>query len=61
MVALLLTTTISCSDAFKIINNITRVVGLSESQKTELIKTIQQSIPSCPVKVESNVRSKSNS
>lgn len=61
MVALLLTTTISCSDAFKIIQRIMNVVGLSAYQKTELIQTIRESIPTCPVKVESHERSKPNS
>ena len=49
MVALFLTTTISCSDAVSIINRLTKVVGLTAPQRIEIIQTIQKSIPTCPV------------
>ena len=58
MVALLLTTTISCSDALKVLSRITNVVGLTKQQKIELIQTVQQSIPTCPLKVVPNERPK---
>lgn len=54
MVALLLTTTISCSDAISIINRLTKVVGLTSQQRIEIIQTIRQSIPSCPLIIKSN-------
>lgn len=54
MVALFLTTTISCSDAVSIINRITKVVGLTNQQRIEIILTVQKSIPSCPLIVKSN-------
>jgi len=38
MVALLATTVISCSDAFRIINRIGNVIGLSYQQKIEVVK-----------------------
>jgi hypothetical protein len=60
MVALLLTTTISCSDAFGIVSRVLKVVGLSKQQKIELINTIKDSIPSCPITIEPDDRSKSH-
>jgi hypothetical protein len=53
MVALLLTTTISCSDAISIINRLTKVVGLTNQQRIEIIQTIRKSIPTCPLIVKS--------
>jgi hypothetical protein len=52
MVALFLTTTISCSDAISIIHRITKVVGLTQLQKTEIVQEIRKSIPFCPVIVK---------
>ena len=52
MVALFLTTTISCSDALNIIQRITKVVGLTQLQKTEIVQEIRKSIPFCPVIVK---------
>ena len=49
MVVLLATTIIHCSDAVSIINRVTKVVGLTQQQRIEIIQTIQKSIPSCPV------------
>ena len=54
MVALLLTTTISCTQAMTIIHRITRVVGLTETQKTEIIQEIRKAIPFCPVTITKN-------
>jgi len=58
MVVLLSTTIISCSQALAVINRMTGVVGLSNYQKIEIIKTLRDSIPSCPIKVEIDERSK---
>jgi hypothetical protein len=52
MVALFLTTTISCADAISIIHRITKVVGLTQLQKTEIVQEIRKSIPFCPVIVK---------
>jgi len=49
MVALLLTTTISCADALSLINRLSRVVGLTPIQRTEIIQEIRKVIPLCPV------------
>ena len=51
MAVLLASTIISCSDALSIIHRVTKIVGLTEVQKTEIIQEIRKVIPSCPVKV----------
>ncbi len=51
MVVLLASTIISCSDALSVIQRISKVVGLTEVQRTEIIQEIRKVIPSCPVKV----------
>jgi hypothetical protein len=56
MVDLFAATIISCSDAVKIVNRISNVIGLSYQQKIELIRVIKQSIPTCPLKIISNER-----
>lgn len=61
MVALFLTTTISCSDALGILNRISQVIGLTNQQKIEIIQVIRQSIPTCPLIIKPNERPKSNS
>ena len=60
MVALFLTTTISCYDAVLIVNRIQSVVGLTQQQKVEIIQTVRKSIPTCPLKVVPNERPKPN-
>jgi hypothetical protein len=57
MVELLATTIISCSDAVRIIDRISNVIGLSYQQKIELIIVINQHIPTCRLKVDPNERS----
>ena len=52
MVALFLATTISCTDALNIIQRITKVVGLTDLQKTEIVQEIRKTIPFCPVIVK---------
>jgi len=51
MVVFLSTTIISCSQALNIIQRITNVVGLTETQKIEIIQEVRKTIPYCPVKV----------
>ena len=60
MVALLATTVISCSDAFRIVNRIGNVIGLSYQQKIEVIQVISQHIPSCPLKIVPDERPESS-
>ena len=52
MVALFLTTTISCGQVLTIINRVQNVVGLSSKQKIEIIQELKRFIPSCPVIVK---------
>lgn len=52
MVVLLSTTIISCSQAITLINNLSKVVGLTEKQKTEITFLLRQSVQSCPVKIK---------
>jgi len=51
MVVFLTATIITCSDALNVIQRVSSVVGLSEVQKTEIIREIRKVVPSCPVKV----------
>lgn len=60
MVELLATTIISCRDAIGIVNRLSKVAGLSYQQKIELIQTLREHIPSCPVILEKNERPKRN-
>jgi len=52
MVALFLTTTITCSQAFSVIHKIKSNGAIPEYLKTELIETIRETIPTCPVKIK---------
>jgi hypothetical protein len=60
MIALLATTVISCSEAFRIVNRIGNVIGLSYQQKIEVIQVISQHVPSCPLKIVPDERPKSS-
>ena len=51
MVALFLTTTISCKSAFALLQRITKNGFLTEQQKIEIIAELRHIIPSCPVDV----------
>jgi len=51
MVVFLTATIITCSDALSVIQRISRVVGLTEVQRTEIVKEIRKVVPSCPIKV----------
>ena len=60
MVVLLTTTIISCSEAFRIVNRIGNVIGLSYQQKIEVIQVISQHIPTCPIKIIPDERPESS-
>lgn len=51
MVVLLSTTIITCSQAINVIQRLKKVVGLTESQKTEIIQEVRKTIPYCPIKI----------
>ena len=52
MVALFLTTIISCKQAFGLIQRIQTNILLNETAKTELIEMLRDTIPSCPVTIK---------
>ena len=52
----LLTATISCSQAMGVINRVQRVAGLTEVQKTEIVQEIRKVIPFCPVIVKQDAK-----
>ena len=58
MIALFSTTIITCSDVFAIVNRLSNVIGLSYSQKIEIVKTLKEYVPSCPVHIKPNAKSK---
>ena len=51
MVALFLTTTISCSDGLILIQRISKSLNLTNLEKIELIEVIRETIPTCPFKI----------
>jgi hypothetical protein len=52
MVWLFATTIISCNDAIRIADRFSKTVGLTYSQKIELIQTLKSYVPSCPIVLE---------
>jgi hypothetical protein len=54
MIPLFLTTVISCSDAVKIINRVSSIVGLNAKQRIEIITEIRKVIPTCPVTIKND-------
>jgi len=50
----LVSTIISCSQAWSLMHRIQAVVGLTEIQKIEVIKEIRKVIPLCPVTIKKN-------
>ena len=52
MITLLLTTTISCADALSLIHRLSRVVGLTPIQRTEIIQEIRKVVPFCPITIK---------
>ena len=52
MIALFLTTTITCSQALSIIQRIQTNVLLNDTAKTEMIELLRETIPTCPVKIK---------
>ena len=61
MVALFLTTTISCSEAFSLVNRVGKAVGLTNQQRIEILQVIREHIPTCPFTVIPDERSKRSS
>jgi hypothetical protein len=53
---LLLTASITCTQAVNLLQRLTKVVGLTELQKTEIIVEIRKTIPSCPVTIKKDAQ-----
>ncbi len=53
---LLLTASITCTQALNLLQRITQVVGLTQLQKTEIISEIRKTIPFCPVTITKNAK-----
>lgn len=52
MVALIFSTTIlSCSQLLFLINNVSKVVGLTQQQKIDLVTELRKTITTCPIKI----------
>jgi hypothetical protein len=51
MTPLVLSTVITCSQAVAIINRVTSVVGLTNTQKAEIIIQMKALVPTCPVTI----------
>lgn len=47
-----LAATISCNQALGLLQRITKIVGLTEIQKTEIIAEVRKTIPFCPVTIK---------
>ena len=60
MVGLFTATIISCSDAIGILNRLQKVVGLSQQQKAEVAQVVRQYVPTCPIRIEPDGKSKRN-
>lgn len=54
MESLLLTTVLTCNQLVSIVNRLSAVIGLSHSQKIELIRVLTDYVPSCPVIIPKN-------
>lgn len=51
----LLSTILSCSQAFGLVSRISSVVGLTPQQKLDVIHEIRKVVPSCPVTIQKDV------
>jgi hypothetical protein len=54
MIALFLTTFLSCSDIVKIANKLTNVKMLTPEQKTEILLELKKVVPTCPLIIKSD-------
>lgn len=59
MIALFSATIISCAQADIIINNVNKVVRLSDEQKMEIISQLRESTPSCPIIIQETKKARS--
>jgi hypothetical protein len=52
MIPLMFSTVITCSQAISILNRVTSVVGLTNTQKAEIIMQLKTLVPTCPVTIK---------
>ena len=58
MIVLFSATIISCAQALTVINNVNKIVRLSDEQKMEVISQLRESVPSCPIIIQENKNAK---
>jgi hypothetical protein len=58
MIPTLLSTVITCSQAISILNRVTSVVGLTNSQKSEIIIQLKTLVPTCPITIKKDESNK---
>lgn len=56
MVEIFSITIISCSQAVRIFNRLQNVVGLTPTQKIEIVREIKKVIPSCPILIQDDTQ-----
>jgi hypothetical protein len=56
MVVLFSAAIISCQQALGIIHRLTKVVGLTETQKSEIVAEVRKAIPFCPVIIKNDAK-----
>jgi hypothetical protein len=54
--SILISISISCTQALNLLQRITQVVGLTQLQKIEIITEIRKTIPFCPVTIKKDAR-----
>ena len=56
MLQLFSITIISCSQALMIFNRLENVIGLTPTQKIEVIREIRKVVPSCPILIQNDTQ-----
>ena len=56
MLQLFSITIISCLQALTIFNRLDNVIGLTPTQKIEVIQEIRKVIPSCPILIQNDIQ-----
>ena len=57
MIPLFAASIITCNQALGIINRLTKVAGLSITQRTEILKVVKEHVPNCPITIQSDSNS----
>jgi len=51
----ILSTILSCSQAFGLVNKITSIAALTPQQRLDIIQEVRKVVPSCPVTIQKDV------